>query len=568
MAVSTPEAPSAGESRSSPRGLLARVREWTHANPVLTRELRTRMRGTRAHGIVFGYLFFLAGVALTTYYGYWSSWSATTETGRTVHWGSAAEVGRGIFSAVFCTQGVLIALITPALTVGAITTEREQRTYEMLSASPLSAAAIIRGKLAASVLFVLLLLASSLPLVAVSLFFGGVSPEQIGLTCLVLASTAFSYGAIGLIWSAALRRTAAATVGAYLCGAALFFSTLALGSVVGVSGGNSWLRLWEATVPFKAFNGATAAWQVLQPEFFFRWTLPTWPAGIGGNLVLGLLLATAASEQLEGFDARRPLLRRGLATLGWVVLWTVVCGSVLGRCAQENPQTGSLTIGAARPYFIPLLVGLVVTLAAVAPPVLTGAPAEARGASRTPRWRALILPWRWPCFSDDPAGGPWLAALWGLMPSGIIVAGSALSGLPVSMIAAEFLIPSTVVVAGVWLAACGVGAFWTQALNRRWYACVAAYLTLVFLLLFPSVFLAGARPADWLPWQALYLLPTQVIADLGSTGEFRHLVFDGICPAWLVNCGLYAAIGALGYVAAALVARRRLRLPRGLGWPS
>ena len=39
-------------------------------NPVLTKELRVRMRGARAYWILFGYLGFLAAVLLVSYYGF------------------------------------------------------------------------------------------------------------------------------------------------------------------------------------------------------------------------------------------------------------------------------------------------------------------------------------------------------------------------------------------------------------------------------------------------------------------------------------------------------------------
>src|SRR5205823_895092 len=147
-------------------------------NPVLVKELRTRMRGTRAYWIVFVYLCALAGLVLFTYYTFWSrSIAPSGEEYSSAP--RASEVGQSIFWILFCSQGVLLALITPALTVGAFTLEREQRTYEMLCTSPLSSGAVLRGKLAAGVLFVVLLLTSSLPLASVCLFFGGVGPDQI-----------------------------------------------------------------------------------------------------------------------------------------------------------------------------------------------------------------------------------------------------------------------------------------------------------------------------------------------------------------------------------------------------
>ena len=91
---------------------------------------------------------------------------------------SGWAAGRRIYDAVFALQAVLIALITPALTAGAITLEREQRAYEMLVMTQLRPMEVVAGKLAAALAFVALLLTSSLPLLSLSFFFGGVSPGE------------------------------------------------------------------------------------------------------------------------------------------------------------------------------------------------------------------------------------------------------------------------------------------------------------------------------------------------------------------------------------------------------
>jgi hypothetical protein len=178
-------------------------------NPVLTKELRTRMRGARAYWILFVYLLLLSLILFFTYMTWWQS-----QRGDDMGAGQAAfSVGKMFYLVVLCTQSVLVGLITPALTAGSISIEREQRTYEMLSASLLPRRSIVAGKLWAASAFVGLLLTASLPLVSLCFLLGGVSPGEVFASYGLLLTVAFVYGGVGVAWSAIARKTATATVG-------------------------------------------------------------------------------------------------------------------------------------------------------------------------------------------------------------------------------------------------------------------------------------------------------------------------------------------------------------------
>ncbi len=182
-------------------------------NPVVTKELRGRMRGAKTYWLLFGYVLLLSLILFFSYLGWWAQHSADMENG-----GSSAgfTVGRTFFKILFYSQAVMMALITPALTAGAISVEREQRTFELLRGSILRPGAIVWGKLASSVSFVILLLTSSLPLLSLCFLLGGVSPGEVFFAYLLLIGDAFLFGAIGLCWSAYAANTATATVLSYL----------------------------------------------------------------------------------------------------------------------------------------------------------------------------------------------------------------------------------------------------------------------------------------------------------------------------------------------------------------
>jgi hypothetical protein len=82
----------------------------------------------------------------------------------------------------------LIVLIAPALTANAITLERERKTMDLLLATPLTARQLLVGKLVGSFAFIVLLLALTLPVSAVSVLLGGVSFPELLKAYLLIAS--------------------------------------------------------------------------------------------------------------------------------------------------------------------------------------------------------------------------------------------------------------------------------------------------------------------------------------------------------------------------------------------
>ena len=75
----------------------------------------------------------------------------------------------------FLGQYILASLMAPSFAAGAITGEKERKTYEMLLASPLRPGAIVLGKLVASLTHLAVLIFASLPIVMLCLPLGGVS---------------------------------------------------------------------------------------------------------------------------------------------------------------------------------------------------------------------------------------------------------------------------------------------------------------------------------------------------------------------------------------------------------
>ena len=117
---------------------------------------------------------------------------------------------------MFLGQYLLASLMAPSFAAGAITGEKERKSYEMLLASPLRPGAIVLGKLLASLCHLLLLVFASLPIVMLCLPLGGVSLYEVLAAYLGLILSVITFGMISLAASSYFRRTSASLVVAYL----------------------------------------------------------------------------------------------------------------------------------------------------------------------------------------------------------------------------------------------------------------------------------------------------------------------------------------------------------------
>ena len=164
------------------------------------------MRGRRAFVVLTVHLLLVAGFA----------WMVEGLAERSVAFGgsfsASADIGRQLFAALLALLTLIVLVLAPASTAGAISLEREKQTLDLLTTTPISSLAIILGKLLSALGWVFLLLLASIPVTALVFTFGGVGPDDMVKGYLVLVGTALAYGSIGLFVSALVKRTQAATV--------------------------------------------------------------------------------------------------------------------------------------------------------------------------------------------------------------------------------------------------------------------------------------------------------------------------------------------------------------------
>jgi ABC-type transport system involved in multi-copper enzyme maturation permease subunit len=203
---------------SGPLGAIrtALARTATGIAAVGTKELRGRMRGRRAFVVLTFYLLLLSLFA----WGIYQFQRQITQQAFDPFTGSgvpiSAVVGQAIFSGLLVLETLLVLVLAPAMTAGAISMEREKQTLELLVTTPLGTLALVLGKLFSALTYVFLLILASIPLASIVFTFGGVGPEDLVKGYVFLFALAFGTGAIALFYSALLRRTQAATVLSYL----------------------------------------------------------------------------------------------------------------------------------------------------------------------------------------------------------------------------------------------------------------------------------------------------------------------------------------------------------------
>jgi ABC-type transport system involved in multi-copper enzyme maturation permease subunit len=183
-------------------------------NPMIARELESRMRSPGAHTALTVYLSIVGGISLLMYIG-----AALGSAAAGVS--STAQVGAGLFYVVVGMLIVLAGFAAPALTAGAISGERERGTLDLLRATRLTARQIAAAKLASALGYILLLVLATVPLLSLAFLLGGVEPVQaIAALCVVLAS-ALLFTTLGLCLSSCAASTHHAVVLTYAAALAI-----------------------------------------------------------------------------------------------------------------------------------------------------------------------------------------------------------------------------------------------------------------------------------------------------------------------------------------------------------
>lgn len=159
-------------------------------NPIAVRLLSSGSRRSRHHYIRIGYLGLLIAVLLISL--------LSNISGDQIDYRLLAAAGARSFEAVAYIQIGLICVLAPVFMAGAIAQEADPRTWDILLTTPLSAGQVVLGNLTGRLFFILALLFSSLPLFAVTQYFGGVPGSSIFASYLIAACAALLVGSMAI----------------------------------------------------------------------------------------------------------------------------------------------------------------------------------------------------------------------------------------------------------------------------------------------------------------------------------------------------------------------------------
>ncbi len=162
------------------------------AGPIIARELLTAPRPLRyyvARASFAGLLFVLM----------WTAWQSLVGWREVLEVGTLARFGTILFQFFVLLQLTLMLFFAPLASATAVAHEKDRRTFILLLMTDLTDLEIVLGKLTASLLQILTMLATSAPVLFLCVLLGGVSFVQVAEVLAVTAVAGLVGGSLGMV---------------------------------------------------------------------------------------------------------------------------------------------------------------------------------------------------------------------------------------------------------------------------------------------------------------------------------------------------------------------------------
>ncbi|PKM93569.1 MAG: hypothetical protein CVU84_15445 [Firmicutes bacterium HGW-Firmicutes-1] len=191
-------------------------------NPILERELKTRMRTWKTPIMLMIYLIII-GIVVALFF-------VINEQRNRYGYGGGGTfdptIAIRIYNLIVIGQFIILMLVLPAFTATAISGERERQTLDLMLCTDLSPWKIISGKITAALSFVFLLIIASSPFMSIVFLFGGITMWEIVKVILFYMITSVLVSCIGLYCSTRFKRVVTSIIITYLIMGVLFVGTL------------------------------------------------------------------------------------------------------------------------------------------------------------------------------------------------------------------------------------------------------------------------------------------------------------------------------------------------------
>jgi ABC-type transport system involved in multi-copper enzyme maturation permease subunit len=174
------------------------------AGPVLEKELRVSSRRKRNYFLRFAYVCLLTGFIAFVWFitlRIGGSTSATYQVSR------MSVIGKYVTTTIVWFQFIAIQLIAIVMLSNAISDEIYHRTLGLLMTTPVTSLQIVIGKLSSKLLQLVLLLAISLPLLAIVRVMGGVPSDYVVSSLCITLTAAIFTGSVSLLFSISNRQS-------------------------------------------------------------------------------------------------------------------------------------------------------------------------------------------------------------------------------------------------------------------------------------------------------------------------------------------------------------------------
>ncbi|MTI84508.1 MAG: ABC transporter permease [Firmicutes bacterium] len=265
-------------------------------NPVLFKELWQPFRKGKAPWILFIYLLVLGGFTLGFIYLNWRHAPMTFNPSQS----------QEIFAVLSVAQLILLAFVTPGLTAGTISGERERQTLDVLLITDLSPRGIVISKLVSSCAFTLLLVVATFPLYSMVLMFGGIAPAQLLSMFGFYLVTMYLFASIGMACSAFFKRTGISTITSYGITALLGAGTAFLAVFIREVTRNIYAGIDDMTFPVQFLldiNPVFALLRIMGEGPLLgqeaNWVIPYWGVYLIFYLGVGTLLLLWSGRRLN-----------------------------------------------------------------------------------------------------------------------------------------------------------------------------------------------------------------------------------------------------------------------------
>jgi ABC-type transport system involved in multi-copper enzyme maturation permease subunit len=304
-------------------------------------------------------------------------WLVVTGTQSVTCIGDTARFAATLFRTLAPLQLVIAMLAAALASAVAVSVEKDRRTLELLLVSRLGDPQLVVGKLAGSLLRVLLMLVAAVPVFALAGLFGGITATQIGRLFLVTVAAALAAASLAnavAFWRDTTFQSLAVT-------SFLLVAWLAAGEAVAAAAGDA------VAACVSPARGVFAALAPTGSRFLLPLVATCAAVVIGSTTVAvaGVRRWNTASDTQRRLDqslrsaGRRgrtvwtnPVLWREIATrahgramilvrLAWLVLFAVAVAGVVAEARAPRPDRLAVTIAV-----VPMVLASVLAVAALA----------------------------------------------------------------------------------------------------------------------------------------------------------------------------------------------------------